>query len=59
MVSLFSFGSPPPILSKKDIIWTKLRIVMDDWVGPRSLHVLRIGNVTASKIYTYLNVNIE
>ena len=32
---------------------------MDDWVGPRSLHVLRIGNVMASKIYTYLNVNIE
>lgn len=47
------------ILLKKYNIRTKLRIVVNDWVGPRSRHVLRTEHLTASKTYTYLNVSIE
>lgn len=51
----------PPFFSfyKKDNIWTKVRIMVDGWMGPRSPHILQTGKSAASKIYASRIVNID
>lgn len=44
-------------LLSEDSVWIKLKIMMDVWMGSRTLHVLKSGELAASNIYTYLNVN--